>query len=329
MDVNHAPNGPSIVSRVMDAAVVPGFSRIGYAVRSRLGHWADPSSMDLSGKVVVITGPTSGIGEATASLLAPTGARLVLVARNATKCAATVAALRDSCTGGEPETVIADMGDLASVRDASRAIAARHGAVHALVHNAGALFTARETSPQGREATIESHVLGPHLMTSLLLPSLRAGNGRVVTVSSGGMYAVGVPDCGDGRTPEMGPGSWDGTRQYAIAKRVQVVLNEMWAAGEPGVSFAAMHPGWADTPGVRSSIPLFGRVTSPILRSPREGADTVAWLVAVPDQGESGQFWCDREPRPVHRVPTTRRTDTVAAREALWRWCEDSISAWR
>ena len=321
-------NVQRIVSRAMDAAVVPGFSRIGYAVRSRLGDWPDISSFDLSGKVVVITGPTSGIGEQAAIALASTGAQLVLVARNPEKCSRTVEMLRPLCAV-EPETVTCDMGNLDTVRDAALAIAERHGSIHALVHNAGALYTDREESPHGVEATISSHVLGPHLMTSMLLASLRNGRGRVVTVSSGGMYAAPVPDCRDGATPEMPAESWNGTRQYAIAKRAQVVLNEEWSRREPEVFFAVMHPGWADTPGVRSSIPLFGRVTAPILRTAREGADTVAWLVASPDVGRSGRFWCDREPVSVHRLPSTRRSDTPAVRSALWDWCESCVSAWR
>jgi NAD(P)-dependent dehydrogenase (short-subunit alcohol dehydrogenase family) len=319
-----------VLSRAMDATVVPGFSRIGYAVRSRLGGWAEVSSFDLSGKTVVVTGPTSGIGEQVARLLAPTGAHLVLVARDAAKCARTAEMLRPFCAT-EPEVVICDMGDLDAVRDASRAIASRHGQVHALVHNAGALFTERETSPQGIESTIASHVLGPHLMTSLLLPALRAARGRVVTVSSGGMYAVPVPDCRHGATPEMSPEKWNGTRQYAIAKRMQVVLSDEWSRREPDVFFAAMHPGWADTPGVQSSIPLFGRITAPILRTAREGADTVAWLAAVSadDLGRSGRFWCDREAVSAHRLPSTKRSDTHDARTALWEWCELQVSGWR
>ena len=76
----------SILSAALDKAVVPGFSRIGYALRSRLNNWQQLSTFNLSGKTVVITGPTSGLGLATAKQLASLGANLVLVARNAEKC---------------------------------------------------------------------------------------------------------------------------------------------------------------------------------------------------------------------------------------------------
>lgn len=316
----------NLVSKAMDAAVVPGFSRIGYAVRSRTREWPDPSRSDLSSRVVVVTGPTSGLGLETVRLLAPTGAHLVLVARNADKCRGVVDEVRAHLAGPEPEIVTADMADLAAVRRASEEIAARHGAIHALVHNAGALLASRETSPQGIETTVACHVVGPHLMTTMLMPALRAGAGRVITVSSGGMYAVPVPDCGGGRSPEMGASEWNGTRQYAIAKRAQIVMNAEWARRERGVTFAVMHPGWADTPGVASAIPAFRAVTSLILRSPRQGADTIAWLVATDDAIASGKFWCDRETVPEHRLPTTRRSDTAARRDALWEWCAAAIA---
>lgn len=318
-----------LVSGALDATVAPGFSRIGFAVRSRLGRWAAPETFDMTGRTVVVTGPTSGLGREVAFMLAGAGATVVLTGRNRDKCAALAAEMGPLFPTAVLEVVIADMGDLESVARASREILVRHGAVHALVHNAGALLNERSVSPQGHETTVASHVLGPHLMTRLLLPALRAVHGRVVTVSSGGMYAMELPLVAGGRTLEMGEHNYNGTRQYAIAKRAQVTLNEIWAGQEPGVTFVAMHPGWADTPGVQESIPGFRRVTRPILRTAREGADTIAWLAAVPEiPGESGSFWCDREQRSIHKTPMTRRSDTVDARARLWEWCQSTTEPW-
>lgn len=318
-----------LVSGVLDATVAPGFSRIGYAVRSRLGGWEAVESFDLTGKTVVVTGPTSGLGREVAFMLASTGATLVLVGRNRDKCAALTAEMRPLFPGTTLDVVIADMGDLESVARAAREILIRHGSIDALVHNAGALLNSRILTAQGHEATVASHVLGPHLMTRLLLPALRGAHGRVVTVSSGGMYAMGLPVIGGSRTLEMGEHNYNGTRQYAIAKRAQVTLNELWAEQEPGVMFVAMHPGWADTPGVQESIPGFRRVTRPILRTSRQGADTIAWLAAVPElPGDSGSFWCDREPRSIHKSPMTRRSDTPDARSRLWDWCQSTTAPW-
>ena len=329
------------VDGVLDAAVVPGFSRIGYTIRSRVQHFTPLADYSLAGRTIVVTGPTSGLGRAAAEALATMGASLVLVGRNPAKLvsvAASIAQAADAAsllrsTGDIPviETAIAEMGDLAAVRRVCAEIVTRHGAIDAVVHNAGALLNQRTLSAQGHEQTIASHVLGPHLMTTLLLGQLRAANGRVVTVSSGGMYAasLGTPaDISAGRWPEMAVGEYDGTRQYAIAKRMQVTLNEMWATREPEVRFAAMHPGWADTPGVQQSIPTFRLLARPLLRTVQQGADTIAWLVADDAmEARSGAFWCDRAVRPTHRLPGSRRSDDNVNRAALWDWCQRQSGA--
>jgi NAD(P)-dependent dehydrogenase (short-subunit alcohol dehydrogenase family) len=315
-----------LLSDVLDATVVPGFSRVGYLLRAQLGKWSPVSKMNLAGRVVVITGPTSGLGAATARMLAATGAQLVLVARNKEKCDAIAHELHSSFPQCNPVVVIAEMGDLSAVASASRQIREQFPRVDVLVHNAGALLQERSVSPQGIEQTIASHVVGPHLMTTMLRDVLRAANGRVVTVSSGGMYSTALPQLQVGESLEMPASNYNGTRQYAYAKRAQVTLNEMWAHKEPNIEFVAMHPGWADTPGVQDSIPLFRTLTKPILRTSAQGADTIAWLAAVRSLPEkSGTFWSDREVRSVHKTPMTRRADIEAARDALWAWCNEVI----
>jgi len=311
----------TFLSNALDAAVVPGFSKIGYAIRKRLGNWQPISGFDLRGKTVVITGPTSGLGKEVARQLAPTGANLVLVARNEEKCARVLDEITPLCAGSKPVFVHAEMGDLESVRCACVAIQQQFSHIDVLIHNAGALLNTRQVSPQGIEQTVASHVIGPFLMTTLLLPLMRGG--RVVTVSSGGMYTSALPAFNNGETLEMPIAKYNGSKQYAIAKRAQVTLNEMWATSETHTEFVAMHPGWADTPGVQESIPGFRRVTAPILRSSSEGADTIAWLAAVnPLPGTSGTFWSDREVRPTHKTPQSRKLDTEINRQSLWQYVE-------
>ena len=311
----------TFLSNALDAAVVPGFSKIGYAIRKRLGNWQPISSFDLQGKTVVITGPTSGLGEQVARQLALTGANLVLVARNEEKCARVIAEITPLCTGNTPVFVRAEMGDLESVRSACTSIQQKITHIDVLIHNAGALLNTRQVSPQGIEQTIASHVVGPFLMTTLLLPLMNGG--RVVTVSSGGMYSSGLPAFDKGETLEMPAHKYGGSKQYAIAKRAQVTLTKMWSKREPQTEFVSMHPGWADTPGVQESIPGFRRVTAPILRSASEGADTIAWLAAVnPLPGASGTFWSDREIRPTHKTPQSKKLDTEVNRQSLWQQVE-------
>jgi len=312
-----------VVDRALELTVVPSFSRIGPSVRGRLEHWGHAE--DLTGRVFVVTGATSGIGLAAVRALLAGGATVDLVARNAAKVGALAADL-DADAPGRVGTVVADTGDLDAVRAAAATLSARRTRIHGLIHCAGALDAEYATSPQGIEQTVASQVVGPFLLTALLLPRLRAGAsgtpGRVLFVASGGMYTEPL----DVDRLELRPDGYDGTTAYARAKRAQVTLAELWGARlDPAqVVVHAMHPGWVDTPGVARSLPTFRRVMGPLLRSPEEGADTLVWLSASDGAplASTGGFWLDRRRRTTHRLPSTRRADTAAARAALWRWCE-------
>ena len=84
-----------------------------------------------------------------------------------------------------------------------------------------------------------------------------------------------------------------------------------------GVVVNAMHPGWADTPGVQASLPGFADVVGGQLRTPAEGADTIVWLAAAPEaRATTGRLFLDRRVRPFDRVPGTRVSP--ADRQALW-----------
>ena len=158
------------------------------------------------------------------------------------------------------------------------------------------------------------HVLGPVLMTDLLAPQLAGG--RVVLVSSGGMYSQRLRD----DDPEYLDGDYTPTTAYARSKRAQVellpLLQERWSAS--GLAVHAMHPGWADTPGVADSLPTFRRITGPLLRDAAGGADTTVWLAAAQPPPPGGLFWHDRRARPTHLLPRTRTGE--AERERMWAW---------
>ncbi len=84
----------------------------------------------------------------------------------------------------------------------------------------------------------------------------------------------------------------------------------------------AMHPGWADTPGVETALPAFHKLTRYILRSPEEGADTIVWLAAATEADElSGKLFLDREPRTTHLLARTR--EAPMEREKLMAFMEN------
>jgi NAD(P)-dependent dehydrogenase (short-subunit alcohol dehydrogenase family) len=208
--------------------------------------------------------------------------------------------------------------DLASVRAVGARLAA--ALADALGLGAGTLPDDRTETRDGLELTLATHVVGPFLLTRLLEARLRAAkDGRLIWVSSGGMYTRRLSL----RDPNWERRPYDGVIAYAETKRAQVVLAELWAEAFAGSSVVvnAMHPGWADTPAVQSSLPRFHRLTRSILRTPVEGSDTVVWLAASDAaRASSGLFFFDREPRRTHLLPFTR--EALNDRRALWELCE-------
>lgn len=307
----------------LDRTVVPGFSRIGYAVRRRLPTWPDDPPADaLAGRHVVVTGASSGLGRRTALDLAALGATVHLVVRDAGRGGRVAEEVEAAVGRTDAARVwVCDVSDLDSVRAFGAAFAASGPPLRALVHNAGALPPQRTTSAQGHESTMALHVLGPVLMTELLLPALRAGAGRVVFVTSGGMYTQALPVL----DPEFEHGEYTGTVAYARSKRAQVellpVLERRWHAAS-GVSVHATHPGWARTPGVETSLPRFAAAMRPVLRTDGAGTDTTTWLVATEPAPASGLLWHDRRARPTSLLARTRSTPDE--RELFWQWVVDA-----
>ncbi len=285
--------GAGLLDAGLEATIVGGFSRLGYAARSRLFAW--PDDPDLSGMKVLVTGGTSGLGLAAATRLTKAGARVAITGRSQPRLE--VAADLISAAGTRPLTVEVDAGELQQVEQGFRQTVSGLGGLDVVIQNAGALTHDYTTTSEGFEQTFAVHVLGPFLLTTLAIAQV-GPRGRIITVASGGMYSQRL----DPATMIMSAAEYDGVAAYARAKRVQVTLNQQWAQRLPdGPLFAAMHPGWADTPGVQDSLPGFRRITRPILRTPDQGADTAVWLTYA--DVPTGLFWLDRRPRSTVRVP--------------------------
>ena len=306
-----------LAAPLIDPLVPLSFGAPGYAVHA-LAFDADDLDVDLTGRRIVVTGPTSGLGFAAAATLAALGADLDLVCRDRVRGERTADAISERARGARVAVTVADLSSLESVAAAASTLGARP--VDVLVHNAGVLPAERVETPDGLELVFATHVAGPFLLTKMLRRALgdAAHGGRVIWVSSGGMYTRRL-DLDD---PQWRKRPYDGVLAYAETKRAQVVLAELWAEEmrAEGVRVNAMHPGWADTPGVASSIPRFHAVTRVLLRTPAQGADTIVWLAASEAAGrETGRFFFDRRARLTHWLPGTRETERE--RDALWRLC--------
>jgi dehydrogenase/reductase SDR family member 12 len=311
----------SVLDTALDLSVIGGYTKVGHRIRSR-GFSPLPR---MEGKVVLITGATSGLGLAAADGFAGLGATVWLAVRDRQRGQHARARICEFCYGADVLVDVCDLSELHSVRRFARDFAAEVPRLDVLVNNAGVLTQRRELSNDGIELTLATNVVGPFLLTNLLTPLLeRSEPGRIINVSSGGMYTqkLQVDDL------QSEHGDFDGPTVYARTKRAEVVLTELLArrVAHRGVVAHAMHPGWADTPGIKTSLPRFYKLTRPLLRTPAQGADTIVWLGAATEPAaESGGFWHDRRRRPTHLLPGTRETE--ADRNRLWAECV-ALSGW-
>ncbi|MCX2730405.1 SDR family NAD(P)-dependent oxidoreductase [Saccharopolyspora sp. NFXS83] len=205
---------------------------------------------DLTGRTVVVTGTTSGLGLALSGALAGAGARVLMTVRDAERGKAAVEQVRAGLEGrGSAETVLLDLADLASVRTAAADVRERTGdQVDVLINNAAVSLGPHERTRDGFELQLGTNHLGPAALTWLLMPALRAaGNpgqpSRVVMTSSLGHRTGGL---------DLTDPHWD-RRRYSptLAYGASKLANLLFAAeldrlvrrtGDPVLSIAA-HPG--------------------------------------------------------------------------------------
>lgn len=292
----------------MSIISVPSFTNLGYWIHSR-SH--EPVEADMSGRTVVITGGTGGLGKAAASAIADLGARVVVIGRSPKKLEAMEREISGEVAGYE-----ADLSLMSEIRELADRLLRHEPRIDVLVNNVGVLLPEREVTSEGVEKTLATDLAGHFLLTNLLIPRLaESAPARIVNVTSGGMYSERIrPD-----DMQFEKREYKGAVAYAHAKRGQVILTEMWARRleGTGVTVHAMHPGWARTSGVERSLPTFNAVMRPFLRTPEQGADTMIWLAASDEpESMSGELWFDRARVEKHFIDRTR--ESPEARTAMW-----------
>lgn len=323
LDAIHRSEAPTeksllgtLIDNLLDRTIFFSFDRSGFLRHARRFRTSD-IEVDLSGRVCLVTGANSGIGRATATALASRGAEVWLLCRDPKRGEEAVASIRATTRNQHVHLGVVDMSDLDSIRAFTAGFAPDR--VDVLIHNAGVLPATRQTTPQGLELTLATNLIGPFLLTQTLEAKLAAtSDSRVIFVSSGGMYAerLSLADLQWQTRP------FDGVIAYAQTKRMEVVLTELLADRwkKMGIAAHSMHPGWADTPSVKSSIPRFWDFMQNRLRTAEQGADTLIWLSIKKDL-PSGRFWFDREVQSTHLLPFT--TETPNDRQELWRLCTE------
>ena len=215
---------------------------------SILPGWTAADIPDLTGRRAVVTGATSGLGEATAVELARHGAHVVLTARDATRGGRARDAVLRAAPGASVEVGALDLADLESVR--AFAAAQVTEPLDLLVNNAGVMAVPPRRTVDGFELQMATNHLGHFALTGLVLPALlRRPGARVVTVSSF-VHWFGSLNLAD----LMSERSYDPWRAYAQTKLANLLFmrelaRRATAAGLGGRGFrsVAAHPGYSRT----------------------------------------------------------------------------------
>ncbi|XP_016337306.1 dehydrogenase/reductase SDR family member 12-like [Sinocyclocheilus anshuiensis] len=281
------------------------YTKGGYEAAARSFSEAD-LEVNVSGRSFIITGANSGIGRAAACEIAKRGGTVHLVCRNEDRANEARKDIVERCKNENVHVHLVDMSSPRKVWEFASGFSQKHN-LHVLINNAGCMVNQRELTEDGLEKNFATNTLGTYVLTTALIPTLKKSeNPRVITVSSGGMLVqkLNVEEL------QFEKGSFDGTMAYAQNKRQQVIMTEQWAAQHKEIHFSSMHPGWADTPAVQSSMPDFHAKMKNKLRTEAQGADTVVWL-AISDAASrqpSGLFFQDRKAVSTHLLLASSRS---------------------
>jgi dehydrogenase/reductase SDR family protein 12 len=282
------------------------FTQVGYRWRSL--SW-DKFTPDYRGQHWLVTGGSGGIGRHIVLEAARAGATVTAVARSEPK----LAVLREDARQAGIQGVATECCDFTLQSDTARLLRRLEGAgrkFDVLVNNVGVLLDDLSVTAEGRESSFVSNLLSHYQLTEgLIRAGLLAGpKATVINMTSGGGYNMPLMVAMLNVTD---PAKYNGVFAYGFHKRAQIVLNQYWrdTYGSRGIAFYVMHPGWADTDGVKRSLPRFRKILRPILRDAAAGADTALWLAGTrPTQPEHELVWFDRAIRPAHVYDRTRTT---------------------
>jgi dehydrogenase/reductase SDR family protein 12 len=301
---------------------LPSYTQIGYRVRSLL--WRDPKA-DFTGQTWLVTGASGGLGRFIALEAARLGASVIAVARNQARLDQVVADARAAGVD-RVETALCDFSLQSDTQRLVHELLASGRKIDVLVNNVGLLSHEHQITTEGREYSFATNLLSHYVLTEGLIRGGAFCTTRplVINMTSGGGYNVALSTRA---LNTLDPKKYNGTLAYGWHKRAQMVLNQHWrdTYGPRGLNFYVMHPGWADTDGVKTALPQFRELLKHVLRDEKSGTDTAFWLAAVrPAQREEESVWFDRKQRAAHVYPHTRTSKDTP--QSLVAWLEAEVA---
>jgi NAD(P)-dependent dehydrogenase (short-subunit alcohol dehydrogenase family) len=265
----------------------------------------------MTGRTIVITGASDGIGAAAARRISRGGDNVVLVGRSPSKTAAVAAEL-------DADYFVADFADLSAVRALADKIRSEYPRIDVLGNNAGGVFSKLQRTADGHEITFQVNYLAPFLLTTLLLDVLIGSHATVVNTSSSSQRLLRKVKLADFETTDRrGPST-----AYAIAKLANILFTKELHRrfGDDGLSVAVVHPGFVNTnighsSGSRFLTTMQRTPVSRMIKTADHGADQLVWLATT----TPGVDWASGEYYAKGKVAKANRAanDPVLARQ-LW-----------
>ena len=271
--------------------------------------------MDMLGRVIVITGATSGIGWVAADRLARMGARMVLIARDRSRGEATLARLREANPEAAHSAHYADLSTISEMKRVAAEIAAAEPRIDVLINNAGALFSARQLTKDGLEMTFATNHMSYFVVTLALADRLRGTPGARVVNTSSDAHKGRHLDFDDLQSAK----DYSGFPVYGRSKLCNILFTRELARrwSDTGVTANSLHPGFVATRFGDSSGGFFQhgiQVAKLFAISPEKGAETIVYLAASDEAAkQSGKYFY--KCRAVN--PTKDAQDDDSARK-LW-----------
>lgn len=268
---------------------------------------------EATGRVVVITGASSGIGLSAAVALARRGDQVVLVGRDPARLRAAASEVRDA-SGTLPASFRCDFASLDDVRALGADLRTYYDRIDVLANNAGAVVVHPVTTMDGHELTIQANHLAPFLLTSLLHDRVLR---MVVTASRAHRYGSLDPRDLDRHLT----GYWP-LRAYGSSKQANILFAGEAARQWPGMFSVSFHPGVVRTRFYSDNkIMAWGMRHAPLMRGPDKGAETLVWLATTdPARLVNGGYYVDKRPR--HAAP---KATNPALAAALWKASEQAV----
>ncbi len=256
---------------------------------------------DMAGQTVFITGANSGLGQETARAMAACGAHIIMAGRDQAKLDEAVAAIRAQHPDASLDTIVCDLGNLASIRACGDEARKRFTAIDLLINNAGVMACPLMHTADGFEMQFGTNHLGHFALTAELLPLIEAGDAkRIVNLSSRGHHFAPV-DLDD---PNFTERPYDPWQSYGHSKTANILftvgLEARFAA--KGIHAYAVHPGGIHTNLGRHmteemTAALIERVTKSdngfAWKTIPQGAATSCWAATAPELEGTGGVYCE------------------------------------